>query len=105
MTTKINKVKIPKALKEQVWLKYMGKKYQSKCYVNWCDNTITVFDFQTGHNIPESKGGITTLENLRLLCSCCNFSMNNNYTIYELNNLSSKKRKFSIFCCFNIFNK
>ena len=99
------KAKIPKALKEQVWLTYMGKNFESKCYVKWCNNNINVFDFQTGHNIPESKGGLTILENLRPLCSRCNFSMNNNYTIDEWNKLSNKNKKFSIFCCFKFLSK
>jgi 5-methylcytosine-specific restriction endonuclease McrA len=80
---KYNKCKIPKALREQVWIKFIGKKYESKCYIRWCKNNITVFDFQSSHNIPESFGGETTLENLRPLCSRCNQSMSNEYTIDE----------------------
>jgi 5-methylcytosine-specific restriction endonuclease McrA len=77
------KDKIPKALREQVWVNFIGKKFHSKCYVPWCRNDITVFDFQVGHNYPESKGGATILENLRPICSRCNLSMYNNYTIDE----------------------
>ena len=64
MKCSIPKAPIPKALREQVWLKHFGKKYNHKCYINWCKNEINVFDFQVGHNIPESKGGETVLENL-----------------------------------------
>ena len=32
------KLKIPKALREQVWLQFIGKKYSSECYVKWCKN-------------------------------------------------------------------
>ncbi len=78
---------IPKALREQVWLKFIGKHYEAKCPIGWCANTITVFDFQSGHIIPESKGGPTTLENLMPICSRCNSSMNNQYTITEWNTL------------------
>ena len=85
---------IPKALREQVWLKQIGKKYQAKCPIGWCTNTITVFDFQSGHIIPESKGGPTTLENLMPLCSRCNLSMNNQYTITEWNTLGSNDQSF-----------
>ena len=87
---------IPKALREQVWLKYFGKKYNHKCYVKWCENNINVFDFQVGHNIPESKGGATVIENLRPICSRCNLSMSNNYSIDEWNELGSQKSN----CCF-----
>ena len=78
---------IPKALREQVWLSQIGPKYEAKCPIGWCKNTITVFDFQSGHIIPESKGGPTTLENLMPICSRCNLSMNNQYTITEWNTL------------------
>ena len=96
------KIKIPKALREQVWVHYIGKKYESKCYIHWCSNTINVFDYQVGHNIPESKGGSILLENLRPLCSRCNLSMGNTYTIDEWQELGNpekivKKRKFCYF--------
>lgn len=83
--------KIPKALREQVWLKYNGKKFESKCYITWCKNIINVFDFQSGHNIPFSKGGTTTLDNLRPICSRCNLSMNDNYTVDEWQKLNKEK--------------
>lgn len=74
---------IPKALREQVWVTYIGKKFQSKCYVSWCKNRITVFDFQCGHNVPESKGGTTDLTNLFPICSRCNLSMGDDFTLIE----------------------
>lgn len=76
---------IPKALREQVWLTQMGRVFEAKCKVSWCSNKITVFDFQCGHNIPESKGGKTTLSNLIPICSRCNISMGDGYTITEWN--------------------
>ena len=45
------KEKIPKALREQVWLAHVGKRYESKCTVTWCNNRITVFDFQKGFGL------------------------------------------------------
>ena len=87
--TKTKKIKIPKALREQVWITHFGKTFEHKCYIKWCTNIITVFDFETGHNIPESKGGKTIIENLFPLCSRCNKSMNNHYTIDEFNLLST----------------
>lgn len=79
------KKKISGALREAVWIKTMGRAFEGKCPVTWCPNTITVFDFQGGHNIPESKGGTTTLPNLIAICSRCNLSMGNQYTIDEWN--------------------
>ena len=94
------KCKIPKALREQVWLKYQGKKYEKKCHIQWCNNLINVFNFQVGHNIPESKGGETVIENLRPICCRCNSSMSNVYTIDEWNKLGDKVTCFS----FNLFS-
>ena len=90
------KDKIPKALREQVWLTHIGKKYDSKCYISWCNNRITVFDFQSGHNVPESKGGVTDISNLRPICSRCNSSMNDTYTIDQWNKLSKPPSKWKL---------
>lgn len=75
------KLKIPISLKREVWLKNNGKVFNAKCKVNWCTNEINTFTFECGHNIPESKGGKTSLENLLPICSSCNKSMGNRYTI------------------------
>jgi 5-methylcytosine-specific restriction endonuclease McrA len=86
--TPYKKQRIPVALREQVWIKQMGKVFEGKCPTTWCQNTITVYDFQSGHNIPESKGGPTTLDNLVPLCSRCNLSMGNEYTFDEWSKIS-----------------
>ena len=80
---KYQKKTIPKALREQVWLTYAGKRYEKKCTVSWCKNRMTVFDFHVGHNIPESKGGETVISNLLPICSRCNLSMGAKYSITE----------------------
>ena len=80
---KKRKDKIPIALREQVWIQQMGRTFEGKCPTAWCQNRITVFDFESGHNIPESKGGPTTLENLIPMCSRCNKSMGDRYTFDE----------------------
>lgn len=80
---KHRKKKIPKALREAVWIQNVGRNFEHKCLVPWCPNTMTAFDFQTGHNIPESRGGTTTLENLVPICGRCNLSMSNTHTIEE----------------------
>jgi 5-methylcytosine-specific restriction endonuclease McrA len=75
---------------------------------------MTPFDFETGHNIPESKGGETKLDNLRAICSQCSKSMANRYTLDEFSYKFSpftdaaekhqkdkdKKRNIKIFACF-----
>jgi 5-methylcytosine-specific restriction endonuclease McrA len=77
------KKKIPKALAEQVWISRMGHRFEHKCAVSWCRNRINVFDYECGHNVPESKGGKTTLDNLIPICARCNRSMGDAYTIDE----------------------
>ena len=93
------KKKIPAALREQVWLRNMGYRFQGSCRVKWCKNTINTFDFQCGHNVPESKGGKTTIDNLVPICARCNISMGNQYTIDEWNvKFASRSKWWTCFC-------
>lgn len=97
-----NKKTIPKALKEQVWLAFNGKNFEYKCHIKWCNNIITPFNFETGHNIPESKGGTLDISNLRPICSKCNKSMGDDYTIDDFSQLSKPiKHKRKWFSCFS----
>ena len=77
------KAYIPKALREQVWLKIYDETFSNKCYIDWCTNKRTPFTYHVGHNIPESKGGETMINNLFPVCAKCKLSMNNKYTIEE----------------------
>jgi len=86
--SKRKKERIPVALREAVWIHRQGRVFQGKCLTTWCPNIITVFEFQCGHDIPESKGGPLTLENLYPLCSRCNLSMGDRYTYKEWCDLS-----------------
>lgn len=90
MSEKYVKKPIPKALRQQVWLKHCGEKFKNKCYVSWCKNKITVFNYECGHNIPESKGGQTTIDNLYPICRNCNGSMSNKYSITEWEKFNKK---------------
>ena len=87
---KYKKDNIPKRIKELVWNTYNGEIYSSKCYVLWCNNIINVFNYHTGHDIPNSKGGTLSIVNLKPICSNCNLSMGNKYTITEWNTLLKK---------------
>jgi len=91
---------IPKAVREQLWLRDMGAHYNGKCKTSWCKNTVTVFDFHAGHIIAESNGGPTTIDNLVVICSRCNLSMANTYTFIEW---SAKFRSMKInrYFCFS----
>jgi hypothetical protein len=83
-----------------------------KCHTTWCHNQITAYDFQAGHNVPESRGGATTLDNLVPICSRCNLSMGSQYTFDEWCTLegpaaaaTTAQRRPSwlqrLFCCTN----
>jgi hypothetical protein len=80
LNKRYRKKKIPTALRNQVWITYMGERFRVKCSTIWCTMIITPFSFEAGHNIPESKGGKTVLENLIPICSTCNKSMGNTHT-------------------------
>jgi hypothetical protein len=100
------KKRIPAALREQVWIQKSGRVFESKCKTSWCQNIITVFDFQCGHNIPESKGGETNLDNLEPICGRCNLSMSNVYTFNEWSSMHKSKNSLvkTVTCasCFSI---
>ena len=92
---------IPGALREQVWLLYCGEKhFKHKCHVTWCENIMTPFMFEVGHNVPESKGGTLDIDNLRPICAKCNRSMGDQYTIDEFSQLS--KRTSHLWECFRM---
>ena len=83
----IKKETIPKRIRELVWTTHNTEVFSNKCYVSWCNNIINVFNFQVGHDIPESKGGTLDIDNLKPICGNCNLSMSNNYSIKEWSNL------------------
>lgn len=84
------KQRIPIALRQACWVRQFGETYQHKCYVDWCHRNISCFDFEVGHNVPESKGGTLDLDNLRPICRQCNIGMGNKYTIDEWRKLQIK---------------
>lgn len=86
------KAKIPKKIREEVWVNYNGPCFEKKCNVSWCNNIINVFNYHVGHDIPESKGGTLDIVNLKPICSNCNLSMGNNFTITEWSNIGINER-------------
>lgn len=64
---------ITKKLRESVWVKRNKESINGNCYC--CSGNITVFNFEVGHIVAESKGGSTTLSNLEPICMTCNRGM------------------------------
>lgn len=85
---KRRKQKIPAAFREQIWFRDYGRSFEGKCPTRWCTNIINVFDFQSGHNIPESKGGPTVPDNLIPICARCNMSMGDRFTFTDWSKLN-----------------
>jgi len=88
---------IPKAIREQLWIQKIGRKFEAKCSTSWCRNMINVFDFQAGHDIPECEGGTTELSNLQAICSRCNSSMGSQYTFSEWCDKGKVGTKWNLF--------
>ena len=57
--------------------------------------SVNVFNFECGHNIPRSKSGKTDINNLFPICTRCNKSMSNKWTIDEWNEMDFDKPKVS----------
>jgi 5-methylcytosine-specific restriction endonuclease McrA len=67
--------KIPKAVRESVWKKYVSEtNLEGKCFVG-CGTHIQINNFELGHVVAFSNGGCDTIDNLRPICSLCNKSM------------------------------
>ena len=66
------KLKIPTALKRQVWIKFNKNSIEGKCYV--CERVIYSDDFQAGHIESEYSGGKLHIDNLQPICKPCNTS-------------------------------
>ena len=92
-TVKTQKQKIPLAVKRQAWVNQYGPIPTVKCAVAWCTNQISPFDFEAGHNIPESKGGQCSVENIIPICKSCNRSMSDNFTIDQFSKEFQKPKK------------
>lgn len=73
-TRSYTKAKIPQIVRSHTWLKWMGRKFDAKCYACGVKD-IDPFNFECGHIEAEKFGGETTLDNLRPICSGCNRSI------------------------------
>lgn len=83
---------IPKKIREEVWKHYNGNNFESACKVSWCRNIIDVFNYHVGHDVPESKGGKLDIINLKPICSNCNLSMGDRFTITDWDKIGINER-------------
>jgi hypothetical protein len=71
----IEKKIIPKSVKIAAWNDNFGKQCgEHECYIG-CGNFIYQGNFECGHVIAKSKGGLPHVNNLKPICSQCNKSM------------------------------
>jgi 5-methylcytosine-specific restriction endonuclease McrA len=73
-TKKKHKDKIPRAVRNAVWVRYFPNSLTGVCVCCKIEG-ITYGNFQAGHVISEHNGGSTTIDNLRPVCALCNTSM------------------------------
>lgn len=67
------KATISGRLKKAVWIQYMGRVFEGRCYS--CNKeSIDVFNCHYGHVHAEASGGATIASNLRPICALCNQS-------------------------------
>ena len=76
---------IPKTVRESLWSKNFGEELNGSCYV--CKNRVSYHNFHAGHKTSVKYGGNNNINNLEVLCSCCNLSM-------STQNLEEFKKKY-----------
>ena len=74
-STHAHKKPIPKKVRESVWRQYNGENFTAPCYTCGEKQIDVTESWHAGHVIPESKGGPTSIDNLRPICASCNLSM------------------------------
>ena len=75
---KKQKQKIPPPLRNAVWRSYHGSEEEATCPISYCSATMTRTKkpgMHCGHIISEKNGGQADANNLRPLCSKCNYEM------------------------------
>lgn len=71
----VRRKKIPKSIRTLVWNKYIGADITAAKCCCCREEKITLNNWHCGHVVAESKGGDTTINNLRPVCAPCNSSM------------------------------
>ena len=75
--------KIPKGVKEDLWIRHFGKKYFGNCFV--CGDAIETKRFEAGHIKSVANDGSDNISNLKPICMKCNRAMGT-MNLYEYKN-------------------
>jgi len=67
--------RVPVSLRRALWLRDVGPLFRGHCRTPWCRAVVDVLSFHAGHCKARSRGGRNRLDNLVVLCPCCNASM------------------------------
>ena len=71
--SKYKKKPIPPKLRQEVWEVNIGDRLWGNCFT--CNMRLSSFEFAAGHVRSEATGGITTIDNLKVVCKSCNSKM------------------------------
>jgi 5-methylcytosine-specific restriction endonuclease McrA len=71
----VRRKKIPKSIRTLIWNKYIGSDITAAKCCCCREEKITLNNWHCGHVVAETKGGDTTINNLRPICAPCNSSM------------------------------
>jgi 5-methylcytosine-specific restriction endonuclease McrA len=69
---------IPKNVKINIWNTYIDSNIQRHKCLCCKKSIISITEFHVGHVISEHNGGTLEINNLRPICSSCNYSMGTN---------------------------
>jgi len=70
----VKRKKIPATVRHKLWRIYFQEYMNGKCYVCNCD--VNIENYHAGHIISVKNGGVNNIDNLKVVCSLCNLSMN-----------------------------
>lgn len=56
-------------IRTEVWKQTIGNTLDGNCYL--CTDKVNFNNFKVGHIIEKSNGGLTTVDNLKVMCNSC----------------------------------
>ena len=82
--------RVSDSLRKSVWFKYAGNLNSTKCYV--CEIPVNRYNkgWHCSHVIARARGGVNSLENLRVCCPTCNLKMKTKNLYFYINEIYSR---------------